>query len=823
MTPPNDCGCCEGITVETPVEVRNRPGLSAIAYRVGTHAHFKASMLARLSAADLPELGKLKTRDDDDFAIALLDAWAVVGDILTFYQERIANESYLRTATERQSVIDLARLIGYELRPGVAATTYLAFTLESGTSSPAEVTLDERLRVQSVPGPGEKPQTYETVEKIAARPEWNVLKPQLTRILRPRVGDTQAVLAGVTTNLKVGDALLIAAPTSATAAERARFQFRRIARIETDPKNDRTVVGWSDKLTRVPKDPRVFALRLRASIFGFNAPDWATLPVALRVGEVDPNDRTKVIKGAFADDKNAWADAKFAKDTTQINLDAVYSQLIAESWLVLTSDKATQAYRVTNVGEQAVARFNVTGKSTLVTIEGEGIENFSPRNASVFAQSEEFPLAGTTIPAPVKDAEVALDGLVAGLTSGRTLLIADAVSAELVTLEEAVTSADGQRTVLRLAKPGLTKSYERATTSIYANVALSTHGETVKDEVLGSGDAGQSYQHFALRQSPLTYTPADTASGGASTLEVRVNELEWAEVPTLFGRGPRERIYVTHIDDDGTTTVQFGDGHTGARLPMGRENVKATYRKGIGVAGLVNGGQLTLLLTRPLGVRGVTNPAPSAGAQDPQSLAYGRANAPVTVLTLDRIVSLQDYEDFARAFSGIAKALATWTWSGHRRRVFVTVAGIDGAAVADKSTLQTSLLSAMQKAGDNFVPIVIKSYRAERFKVVAFIKVDPAYLSDRVLEAVEAALRASFSFEARSFGQPVTLSEVITVMQDVAGVVAVDVTKLHRAERPETRETFLPADVPQVGAGPDAAAAELLTLDAGPVELELMP
>src|SRR5262249_17972748 len=165
---------------------------------------------------------------------------------------------------------------------------------------------------------------------------------------------------------------------------------------------------------------------------------------------------------------------------------------------------------------------------------------------------------------------------------------------------------------------------------------------------------GQPYQHFALRQAPFTYTPADTASGGASTLEVRVNELTWSEAPTLFGRGPRDRIYITHIDDDGTTTVQFGDGHTGARLAMGRENVKATYRKGIGLTGIVKGGQLTLLLTRPLGVKSVTNPAPSAGAQDPQSLENARSNGPVTVLTLDRIVSLQDYQDFARNFSGIA-------------------------------------------------------------------------------------------------------------------------------------------------------------------------
>ena len=115
---------------ETPAVIDNRPGLTAIAYRVGTHSRFKASMLARLSDPDLSELKALKTREDDDFSIALLDAWASVADVLTFYQERIANENYLRTATERNSILQLACLIGYKLRPGVAASVYLAFTVE---------------------------------------------------------------------------------------------------------------------------------------------------------------------------------------------------------------------------------------------------------------------------------------------------------------------------------------------------------------------------------------------------------------------------------------------------------------------------------------------------------------------------------------------------------------------------------------------------------------------------------------------------------------------------------------------------------------------
>jgi len=91
---PNDqlCGCCDGVTQETPQLITNRPALPEISYRVGTHATFNASMLASLSDPAYPALAMLRTRDTSDFSIALLDSWAVALDILTFYQERFANE-----------------------------------------------------------------------------------------------------------------------------------------------------------------------------------------------------------------------------------------------------------------------------------------------------------------------------------------------------------------------------------------------------------------------------------------------------------------------------------------------------------------------------------------------------------------------------------------------------------------------------------------------------------------------------------------------------------------------------------------------------------
>src|SRR5215203_6270556 len=218
------CGGCEGLAVSTPVEVHNRPGLATIAYRVGTHAEFKRSMLARLSSSDLPALGELNTREDDDFAVALLDGWAMVADVLTFYQERIANESYLRTATERGSLLELARLIGYEPRPGVAASTYLAFKLEDAPGSPRRATIDAGTKVQSLPGQDELPQTFETGREIEARAEWNELRPRRTRPQAPAFRDTQTYLDGVTTNLKPGDPLLIVGPDREASAQSEQWE-----------------------------------------------------------------------------------------------------------------------------------------------------------------------------------------------------------------------------------------------------------------------------------------------------------------------------------------------------------------------------------------------------------------------------------------------------------------------------------------------------------------------------------------------------------------------------------------------------------------------
>ena len=830
----DECGCCEGLEVGTPVEVYNRPGLSGIAYRIGTHARFKRSMLARLSDSRLPALHDLNTRDDDDFTVALLDAWATVADVLTFYSERIANESYLRTATERVSLLHLARLIGYELKPGVAASTHLAFELEDAPGSPRAASIGKGTQVQSLPGQDELPQTFETVEKIEARPGWNRLRPRQTEAKKPDADDTEVHLKGVTTGLLPGDGLLLVGTEREAAAGSENWDFRRVKTVTADPGADHTRVTWDEGLgwtrfgrtIRPARDPKVYAFRQRAALFGHNAPDWRSMPAIIQEHyQNDENDASRDSEGELGSDK--WPRFKIDSDNS-VDLDAVYPRITRGSWVVLSRPNYQEVYQVEEVEEASQTDFTLTAKTTRLRLRGENLrEKFGEgrRDTMVFAQSEPLEIAEYPLAVPVQGDEIFLDRRADELGEGRTLIFSgeDAQSgehrSEPVTLLEA--QLEDGLTRLRLTE-SLDHAYRRDTLIIYANVAHATHGET-RQEVLGSGDASMAFQRFVLREPPLTHVSAPTPSGTESTLELRVGDVKWHEVPDLYGRSPDERVFVTRLDEEGKTTVQFGDGRTGARLPTGQENVRATYRKGIGTDGLVRAEQLSLLITSVLGVLGVRNPLAASGAGDPEPQDEARRNAPLTVLTLDRVVSLRDYEDFARAYAGIAKALATWVWTGETREVFVTVAGPGGRPVGDD--LLENLVKAMRAAGDRHLPLRVEEYRPASFGMVAKVETDPDHIPERVKAAVSAALQEQFGFEARSFGQGVALSEVVAAVQSVPGVVMVDVDELYLVPKDEEQEQpqpFLEADVPRPGEeNGDVLPAQLLTLDPQRLSLEV--
>jgi predicted phage baseplate assembly protein len=296
----------------------------------------------------------------------------------------------------------------------------------------------------------------------------------------------------------------------------------------------------------------------------------------------------------------------------------------------------------------------------------------------------------------------------------------------------------------------------------------------------------------------------------------------WQEAPRLFGLDARDEKYIMRIEDDGKTRVIFGDGHVGARPPTGIENITATYRSGIGLPGMVTADHLTLLQTRPLGIRSVTNPLPASGAAEPERRDNARTNAPLTVLTLDRIVSLRDFEDFARAFAGIGKAQAVPIWKEETRLVHITIAAAASAdstsalatnVVEPTSQLFTNLVAAIKASSDPSQQFLVDTYRPLYFNVTARVLVNPRYKLNEVMDAVETALKSAFSFQQRGFGQPVTAAEVLTVIQGVPGVIACDLRQLYRYEE------NVPPPEPQVEITNDLLEAQQARLEGDTIQL----
>lgn len=895
------CQCCAGVTALVPAGRVNRPGLPSLAWRVGTHAQFLATMLAEISRK--AHLGELGRRTNDDFTIALLDAWAIALDVLAFYQERRVNEAFLRTAVERASLLELARLIGYELRPGVAASTRLAFLLDSSPGSPAEVTIAAGTAAQSLPVKEEAPQTFEASQDLLARPRWNQLRPRLTY---PQSFDSSTrsfYLAGTAANLRPGDPMLLVTGEGGTTQT-----FLRVQSVRLEPEKARTLVtlqvnpapssgyfgpgglfmdladysfggvrtslldglyaasevqttllmsGASvddliDTLAAArsaqpqppaPGEPGLYALRASAAAFGHNAPLYKSTPKDWRP-EVEGGSVPKP-DAPFPNnwDEAGWPVTRSTQDVDHgdgrtIHLDQEAKGLVENDWVVLVSRaRGASTFQVEEAGPMSVADFGLSGKVSRVVLKAAPggasstaeIENYLVRETTVHTVSQRLELADLPIETlDAGSAAIEIEEIVPDLADGRLLVLAGERLGDFAGVrgaEEVELSSVGQGayTTLYLARP-IAFSYDRATVSIYANVAPATHGER-RAEVLGSGDAAQAGQTFVTKKSPVTYvSSALSPTGGVSTLEVRVNGVLWAEAPSFYPLGPLDRRYVLRQNDGGETEVQFGDGLRGARLPTGSENVTAIYRSGLGTPGLVGEDRITLLPRKPLGVRSVTNPIAASGAQDPETRDAAREHAPLTVRTLDRVVSLTDFEDFARAFSGIGKARADWIWAGSQRVVHVTVAGPDGADVAPD--VLGNLIAAMDRARVPHQPVQVTPHAPLFFSIVANLSLDPDHEADVVLAAADAALRGTFSFASRRFAERAAESDVIATLERVEGVLGVDLDSLSY-EVTSGGNTADAYGLPARGARYDQTSrtilpAQLLMITPGALDLRVM-
>jgi hypothetical protein len=930
---------------QTPADLTNPPGHTALKYRAGTHSQFKADMVELISYK--PALKNLTIREDDDLAIALLDSWATIADVLTFYQERIINEGYLRTATERRSILELARAIGYELRPGVAANVALAFMVEQIADKHQQSCVEQGTQIMSIPGHGEQMQTFEIVEQLVANAALNDLRPLQFVPTKIEIGCTELYLKGVESNLAPGDALLFVGSERLGDAASKQWDFRFIHAVTEYPDKNYTHIIWRKGLSQVStdleqstgavKNPSVFVLRKQASLFGYNAPDWKTMPDLIKNAYDDSvvNKGPQEYKGRLLD----WPGFDKIVDNAAVHFDAVYSEILPESWVVFAGqwieENQRRTYHVTpckvnKVEVDTQSDFTITAKTTKIELDiadnaERQLYGFIRRDTVVFCFSELLEITNKPLTGSMSKNEIVLEQKIPELKSGQKIIVQGkqtnhnlkqdeikhtpstksenntlcsflnkktqtkivlriesnngrahtnipfldnnkqpqssrnalgtncwvcqdwfgdniaqlqnptkktdtlwrildpqpivdgsgylhwrvilssvtsnetyvgyvidkpehtlaiptdneaTVISEVATIKYLSDDKETGNTKITLENPGLSNNYDLTTAHIFANVALATHGETIQ-ETLGSGDSSEINQQFCLKKPPLTYVSATTPRGAISTLRVYVNDVQWQEAPTLCGLGPKDTCYIVRINDNGETWVRFGDGTTGARLPSGIENITTSYRSGLGLDGAVTANKLTLLTKKPFGIRSVTNPIAASGAEAPEKLENARINTPASVLTLDRIVSLKDYENFAQNFLGIAKAYALAEWREKDHIVRLIVAPIDAKPLAVTSTLYKNLQRAIEKVRAYGRTVCIESFAPVYFNLEGTVHIDAGYTPEKVRANIEAVLLEAFSFEHRTFKQTVMRGDITTTILTVEGVVYVNVTKLY--------------------------------------------
>jgi len=160
-----DCKGCEFCDPEALREVD-------IDYLARDWGSFRAALLA-FAGAHYPEW---EHRVEADQAMMLLEILASLGDEFAYLQDRYALEATLPTASQTQSIINLARLVDYEPDRGQAATTTLLINVALGA---------EQYTVPGDPKNGVRPDLafalredigpipFEIVERIYVHNRWN--------------------------------------------------------------------------------------------------------------------------------------------------------------------------------------------------------------------------------------------------------------------------------------------------------------------------------------------------------------------------------------------------------------------------------------------------------------------------------------------------------------------------------------------------------------------------------------------------------------------------------------------------------------------------
>jgi hypothetical protein len=747
-----------------PPAITNLPGLQQIAFRAGDFNSFRTALLTPLpSEVALTPWNSGRGIDSDpsviDLAVMMAEWFAYLADILTFYNERIANEDYLRTCILPPTPAALVNLLGYTPRPTIGATGFLAALLTPTVVGAQTITLPDGLEFQSKPGPGQTPQSFEL------HPATTVGLPASVAAIPPPSllnGGSTLLLNGAVTSITSGMQLLLS-PRDSSAAPNL-ITVSALPAVQTTATGKQTLIKFNvtypgaavttaatSRLLKpnqnaglwtvngVSIDPSGKVIQMAGLLRQIQSGDWLVFTAQSGAGVIAQAIQVASTQDILGDASQAGGPIGVSPGPTPTPIPVLHTQLKLQTGLSST---------IIEAGSSINVLFGWVEAGVLVDqppSAWNGVSsNLQPVQPASFPQNS--PL-GTPGPAPILLADSAGNGAQAS----------------------AAVASDGS---LSVNWPSSTPTPLNPTfappITVYYDLLPVSAGKTVKNEIVGSGDSTQAGQSFKLAKSPVTYL----ASGStyASTIALTVNGLPWTEVPSFYGQPASAQVFVARQDANQNTYIDFGDGVNGALVPTGTNNIVATYRYG-GGASSPAAGKLTVVAKSFPGLQSVMNPVAVTGGSDPDPESLIRQYAPRSVLTFGRAVSVFDYQAIAAGAPGVSMASAQWSWDSANQRagVIVYVAGQPGIAASVQTLLTAS--------GDPNRPVTVLSATqipvTLTLQLVVLAGVDITTLESDVTTALCDPSTGIFSPPQIAIGQALFDSNIEAALQVIPGVIAV--------------------------------------------------
>jgi hypothetical protein len=758
----------------------NLPAQPVLSYRVGDYGTVLAALLQ--PAAGESELSSWSPSAKGDLALQVMEWWAYLADVLTFYNERIVNEGYLRTAVRNESVRALVELLGYRPRPAIAAQGTLGALVDR------VLTIPPGFQFQSKPSPGHGPQIFELEAQTVVHPG-NGAGAGLVGQGNLLLDDGVSVLVqGVVGGVKAGDELLFVPamppkhttrPLLKTVSAVAHVKDGRGAR------NTKVTFDNGHRLTGL----HVAGLRLMKSksTTGIWTGDGTAsgdnyLWLSGVNRQILPGDIVLLDNRAVHTTERAY---NTRGEPQFVVLLRVFSTQEVVNWLPGSGPTPSP---IPLMLTQLNFDTSSDGPKLEPLIQGSSWRLSAPTMKVLYGWREVGRLLGDP-PESVSDAiwhaptslhprhasppepKATLDAIPPNFPVGgnREVLLEDVGGAGLVANSIAAGNAlvlDGLPTTPDLRVPIHT----------YYDLLPVTRGASVHAEVLGSGDASATGQEFVLKKSPLTYLSATSDAPGIggqmfrSTLSIRVAGVRWTEVPSFYGAGPTDQIFVTREDDQAKTHVLFGDGIWGSRLPAGLGNVVADYRYGAG-ADMPPAGAVTVAVKSISGLRTVKNPVAVWGGSDPDPATKLRRYAPNSALTFGRAISSEDFEAIAAEAPSVIRARAQWTWDAVQRRSTVVI------FVGDTDSARQAAQQGIDAARDPNRPVIVRRAAERSVALELTVGYDPRYDPALAQAAIGVALTDDdtgvFGLNRLQIGEIVYRSAIEAACLSVRGAMAV--------------------------------------------------